>query len=105
MAETVYVEPDPGVAVDNDDVSVTDEPGGVVLLEANPYRRSALIINTGNGSMRVTTDGSEPTATHGKPCGPGGFVSLSYPFCPIEEVRAFCADPGTTANASEVNHG
>ena len=105
MAETVYMPPDAGVAVDNDDVAVTDEAGGTVLLEANSNRVSALIINTGNGSMRVTTDGSAPSATHGKPLGPGGVLSLSSPYCPVDAVKAFSADPGTTANASEVNDG
>jgi len=105
MSETVYMPPDAGVAVDNDDVPVTDDAEGTVLLEANASRVSALIINTGNGSMRVTTDGSEPTATHGKPVGPGGVLSLSSPYCPVAEVKAFSADPGTTANASEVNDG
>lgn len=101
--DKVYVPETPGVAVDNDDVAVDDSPGGVLLLQANPNRKSALIINVGSVGMRVTTDGSAPTATHGKLVGAGGMLSLSVPFCPIDEVRAFCADPGTVANASEVN--
>lgn len=101
-SDTIYVPETPGTAVDNDDIAVDDSPGGVPLLQANPNRKSALIINTGSGDMRVTTDGSAPTATHGKLVGAGSILSLSVPFCPIDVVLAFCADPGTTANASEV---
>lgn len=103
MSDTVYVPPTPGTAVDSDDVTVDDTAGGVVLLQANPDRKSALIINTGDGSMRVTTDGTAPTATHGKLVDAGGYLSLSSPYCPSGEVKAFSPDPGTTANASEVN--
>lgn len=102
MADQVHMPPVPGVAFDNDDVVVTDEVGGVVLLPDNPNRRSALIINTGPESMRVTTDGSAPSLNHGKLVGPGSFLSLTSPYCPVDVIKAFSADPGTTANASEV---
>lgn len=99
-----YVDvPSTGEATDNDDVTVDDTEGGVVLLEANKHRKSALIINTGDEPMRVTTDGTAPSATHGKLVGPGAALGLSSPYCPTEEVKAFSADPGTTANASEVS--
>lgn len=103
ISDTVHVPEIPGTAIDNDDIAVDDSPGGVPLLQANPNRKSALIINTGSEDMRVTTDGSAPTATHGKLVGAGSILSLSVPFCPIGEVLGFCPDPGTTANASEVN--
>lgn len=103
MDDVVHVPPTPGVAVDNDDVAVTDIAGGVTLLEENPNRKSALIINTGEVEMRVTTDGSDPTATRGKLIPAGSSLNLSSPFCPVSEVKGFAADPGTTANASEVS--
>lgn len=103
MSDTVYVPPFPGEAIDNDDVAVDDTVGGVVLLEANPNRKSALIMNTGEGDMRVTTDGSAPTATHGKPVPVSGWLILSHPYCPIGEVKAIRqGTTNTTANASEV---
>lgn len=93
-----------GEAHDYDDIEVTDDVGGVVVLEANPERKSALIINVGEGEIRVTTDGSEPNASHGKHIGPGGSLSLSPPYCPTKEVRAFCHNGGSTfVNASEVD--
>lgn len=101
-SNTVHVPEIPGTAVDTDDIAVDDSPGGVQLLQANPRRKSALIINTGSNGMRVTTDGSAPSAIHGKFVGAGSFLSLTSPYCPVGEVKAFCADPGTTANASEV---
>jgi hypothetical protein len=101
MSDVVNV-PSDAVATDNDDVPV----GAAVatLLDANPHRKSALIVNTGVNPMRVTTDGSDPTPTHGKPVPAGGLLSLSSPHCPTEEVKATrqgAAD--TTANASEVS--
>lgn len=100
-SDTVYVPERTGTSVDNDDLVVDDTPGGVVLLDANPKRKSALIVNVGAVTMRVTTDGSDPTATHGKPV--SGSLALSGPYCPAGEIKAFCVDPGTTANASEVS--
>jgi hypothetical protein len=100
--DTVYVPQVSGEAIDNDDVTVSDEVA--VLLEANPNRKSALIINTGPEDMRVTTDGSDPTPTHGKPIGAGESLILTMPFCPagpVKAVRQGATD--TAANASEVN--
>lgn len=87
--------------VDNDDVPVTDEV--VILLEANRYRKSALIQNLGGAPMRVTTDGSDPTPTHGKHLGGMSDLSLSEPCSSlqIKAVREGAVD--TTANASEVS--
>ena len=93
-----------GEANDNDDVAVDGTVGGVILLAANPARKSALIINTGDADMRVTTDGSAPTATHGKLVGSGAALSLSSPYCPTKEVKAIRqTSTSTTANASEVD--
>lgn len=101
-SNTVYVPPIPGTAVDNDDVSVSDEV--VILLEANPSRRSALITNVGDEDMRVTTDGSDPSATHGKLIPAGSSLSMSSPYCPTDEVKAIRATAAdTSANASEVS--
>lgn len=91
-----------GEAIDNDDITVDDTEGGIVLLEANPSRRSALILNVGDADMRVTTDGSAPTENHGKLVVAGGGLVLSSPYCPTKEVKAFCSS-STNANASEVN--
>lgn len=96
--------PSTGEATDNDDVTVDGTAGGVILLAANPGRKSALIINTGSEPMRVTTDGSAPTATHGKLVAAGGSLALSSPYCPTVEVKAIRAGAtNTTANASEVD--
>ena len=93
-----------GVAHDSDDVVVGNAVGGVILLQANEHRKSALIVNTGSAPMRVTTDGSNPTATHGKPIQAQGALSLSWPYCPTVAVRAIReGGTDTTANASEVD--
>lgn len=100
---TVYVPETPGQSIDYDDVDVDGTVGGVVLLEANPNRKSALIMNVGAQPMRVTTDGSAPTATHGKQVVAGGVLNLTSPFCPTDEVRAIRqGGTSTSANASEV---
>lgn len=105
MSNVEYV-PSAGIAKDNDDVVVDATVGGVILLATNPNRKSALIINTGANAMRITTDGSNPSPTHGKLILSGAGLSLSSPYCPIEEIRAIQAGAaGTTANASEVNSG
>ena len=96
--------PSTGVAHDNDDVTVTGAAGGVELLAANPHRKSALITNTGAEPMRVTTDGSAPTATHGKLLAAGASLSMSSPYCPTGVVKAIRqGGTNTTANASEVD--
>lgn len=101
MDDTVYIPETPGDAIDNEDLPVSDEV--VVLLEANPERKSALIINVGAAPMRVTTDGTDPTATRGKPVGVGSYISLTSPFCPIDVVKAVRQGVvDTAANASEV---
>lgn len=93
-----------GEATDNDDVTVDGTVGGVTLLAANPARKSALIINTGTAPMRVTTDGSAPTATHGKLLTEGSALSLASPYCPVKEVKGIRQGASnTTANASEVD--
>jgi hypothetical protein len=96
--------PSTGEAKDNDDIVVDGTAGGVVLLAANPGRKSALIINVGAEPMRVTTDGTAPTATHGKRVVSGGSLSMSSPYCPTKEVKAIREGAvDTTANASEVD--
>ena len=93
-----------GKADDNDDVVVNGTVGGVILLAPNQYRKSALIVNVGANPMRVTTDGSAPTATHGKPVPAGGALSLQSPSCPTEAVKAIrSTGADTSANASEVS--
>jgi hypothetical protein len=104
MSNVEYVIPQGGTAVDNDDVVVDDTPGGVTLLEANPKRTSALILNTGAQAMRVTTDGTDPSPVHGKLILTGSGLSLSSPYCPTAVVKACSVDAtATSANASEVN--
>lgn len=93
-----------GESKDNDDVTVDGTVGGVILLAANRARKSALIINTGANPMRVTTDGSVPTETHGKLVAAGAALTLSSPYCPYDVVKACPTTAGnTTANASEVD--
>lgn len=93
-----------GEAHDNDDIVVDDTEGGVILLEENPYRKSALITNTGAEPMRVTTDGSAPESTHGKVVAAGASLSLSSPYCSTKEIKAIRQGASdTTANASEVD--
>lgn len=103
MSDIVHV-PSQGASKDNDDVTVDATAGGVTLLAANPQRKTALIINTGANPMRVTTDGSNPTATHGKLVAAGSALALSAPFCPTNVVKAIQQGASsTTANASEVS--
>lgn len=104
MALDDYVNvPSSAKATDNDDVVVDATIGGVVLLPANPARRSALIINVGVEDMRITTDGSDPTPTHGKQIQGGASLSLSSPYCPSGEIKAIRQSAvNTSANASEV---
>ena len=103
MGLSDVVSPPSGVSIDNDDITVDDTEGGVVLLEANSERKSALIINIGAEPMRVTTDGSVPTATHGKLVIGGASLTLSSP-CSVKEIKAIRqGDNNTTVNASEVN--
>lgn len=102
--ENVVQTPSTAQAIDNDDVAVPDDAGGVLLLEENKWRVSALITNTGSNPMRVTTDGSAPTATHGKQVVPGASLVLASPNCPTGAVRGIAQGAGadTVANASEV---
>lgn len=93
----------PGEAKDNDDVVVDGTEGGIVLLEANEHRKSALITNVGANTIRVTTDGSDPAPTRGKRLLGGASLSLSSPFCPTKEVKACAEGANSLANASEVN--
>jgi hypothetical protein len=102
--ENVVEVPSTGESKDNDDVVVDATAGGVTLLPANPGRKSALIINTGEETMRVTTDGSAPTATHGKQVVAGATLTMSHPYCPTAAVKAIRQGAtSTTANASEVS--
>ncbi len=104
MAEDVVYVPEPELTVDdNNDVDVFSEED-VMLLPANPARKSALIVNTGEYPARVTTDGQNPTVTRGKPLAPGEALSLTSPFCPKFEIRAICTVAGqaTSINPSEV---
>lgn len=103
MSDIVVI-PSTAEATDNDDVVVTGAVGGVVILEANSRRKSALIINVGAEPMRVTTDGSPPTPTHGKRVPAGGSLTLAAPHVPTKEVKAIREGAiDTSANASEVS--
>lgn len=99
MSDIVYVPQSPGTAADNDDVTVDDEV--TTLLEANPDRKSALIVVVGSGTLRVTTDGTDPTPMHGKPTSQ---LAMSGPFCPTGPVLAVSQDGSdVVVNASEVS--
>jgi len=103
--ENVYVPDSTAVANDNDDVLVDDTDGGVVLLEANPHRKSALVINLGDSMVRITTDGTAPTATRGKPVPGGAILTLEGPQCPTDKVVGIAQNGGESSmiNASEVS--
>lgn len=102
MSDFVHVPLTPGVPVDYDDVTVSDEV--IPLLEENTKRSSGLVINLGPGTIRVTTDGSDPTPTHGKPVSAGNFLQLASPRCPQTEVKAIRQDDeDAVVNVSEVN--
>lgn len=91
-----------GTATDTTDVAVAGT--AVQLLATNATRKSALIQNVGDAAMRVTTDGSTPTATHGKRLVAGAALSLTSPYCPTAAVSAIRETAtSTTANASEVS--
>lgn len=91
-------------AADGTDITVDGTAGGVTVLAANTNRKSALIQNTGAATMRVTTDGTAPTATHGKQVAAGNALVLSSPNCPTVVVKAIReSSTSTTANASEVS--
>lgn len=99
LNEVDQIPEESGNASDNDDVTVGADVEE--LLPENPNRKSALIIVVGEGTIRVTTDGTDPTPTHGKPV---TMLSLTSPFCPTGPVLAVSQD-GTSVvvNASEVN--
>lgn len=102
--ENTAESPSTGEAHDYDDVVVDDTDGGVVLLPENKYRKSALITNVGEYPMRVTTDGSDPTPTHGKLVDTGSSLVLSSPYCTTKEIKAIReGSSNTSANASEVD--
>lgn len=93
-----------GTAADSDDIAVDNTAGGVTILAANANRKSAMIQNVGSANMRVTTDDSAPTATHGKQVGPGDSLVLSQPNCPTAAVKAIREGASdTTASVSEVS--
>jgi len=75
-----------GVATNFDDVAVAAV--AVSVLAANPARKSAIIQNVGTGPVRVTLDGTAPTATRGLQLQPGQSVSLTQPYVPVLIVRA-----------------
>lgn len=103
MSDVVYVQSS-GDAHDNDDVTVDATVGGVTLLPENAHRKSALIANVGEEPMRITTDGSAPTPTHGKQIVAGAALSLAGPYCPTKAIKAIRQGAAnTTANASEVD--
>lgn len=103
MTMSDFVSLPSGRAVDNDDIVVDGTVGGIVLLSLNKNRKSALILNVGSEDMRITTDGSSPTSTHGKLVPSGGALVLSSPFCPKDAVKAIRqGSVNTTANASEI---
>lgn len=102
MVQTDYASQ--GNAHDNDDVAVDSTTGVVLLLEANQFRKSALISNHSDGTLRVTTDGSDPAENHGKRVVGGAALALSGPDCPTGPVKAFSQDGAAIiVNASEVD--
>lgn len=101
MSDVVELYSD-GESKDNDDVVVSDEV--VELLPLNKYRKSALIVNVSGGTLRVTTDGSDPSSNHGKPIRPGASLGLSSPNCPSEPIKGIRQDAeDVVVNASEVS--
>lgn len=76
--------------------AVTNAAGGVVVLAANPIRRYLLVQNNDAlANLRVTLDGSAPTATHGIKLAPDGALEMSN-YVPTGQVRVI-ADQATAA--------
>lgn len=96
------------VVLETTDVISTDVPvdgtvGGVQLLAANASRKIVVVQNTGQANMRVTFDGTPPTATHGWQIYPGMVVARSMPFLPTRDVLAIReSGVSTTAFVEEV---
>jgi hypothetical protein len=90
-----------GTPAAQDDVAVDNTAGGVTVLAAAAQRKSALIQNTGAANMRVTYDGTAPTATHGFQLAPGATMRLSGPYCPTAAVLAIREGAVSTTAARE----
>ena len=73
------------------------------VLADNPNRKGALIQNTGaTNPLRITLDGSDPSATKGILIAAGLTVTLSQPYCPTKVVRAIAVTGSTTVGVTEV---
>ena len=93
--------PTSGEAVTTADVTVGTAAVAVVLA-ANASRKAAVIQNTGaTNAVRVTLDGTDPTATKGILIAAGGSLLLSQPYCPIKVVRALAITASTTVGVTE----
>lgn len=75
-----------GTPLHYDDRTVSST--AVAILGPNLARKSALIQNVGSANIRVTWDGSTPTATHGHQIASGAVLSLDQPFVPTGLVQA-----------------
>lgn len=76
--------------------AVTNAAGGVTVLAANPIRRYLLVQNNDAlANLRVTLDGTAPTAAHGIKLLPGGALELTN-YSPTGQVRVI-ADQATAA--------
>jgi hypothetical protein len=88
-------------ATDQDDTAISSV--AIQLLAANTSRKGVMIQNVGASNMRVTFDGSTPTATHGKRVAPGGMIALSMPFCATGAIKAIReAGSDTVASVTEL---
>lgn len=92
-----------GTADNDDDVTVDATAGGVTLKAANANRKIIIIQNVGAQPIRVTIDGSAPTATHGIQLAAGDSVTFTAPYIPVAIVKAI-REGGTnsTANVTEI---
>lgn len=88
-----------GTVTQSDDVTVDGTAGGVTLLAANTARKSAMVQNVGSANIRVTYDGSAPTATHGIQLTPGATLRLSQPNVSQSAVKAI-REGSTSSSAS-----
>jgi hypothetical protein len=75
-----------GVPTEPVDIAVDNTVGGVLLLAANPARKSALVQNTGTAAIRAAI-GVAPTAARGVQLAAGATMRLERPYIPTGEIR------------------
>ena len=94
--------PTSAAAAHTDDITVTTVSVAAVLAP-NAARLGATIQNTGStNALRVTLDGTNPSATRGILVPAGATLTLSQPYCPTAVVRAIAISGSTTVGVTEL---